>query len=658
MASEVALLVQAATRLARRVVLAPQSLPRSSGPWPTKHTQDSVQTSPPAATESTAVPAQPKRDFPSVAARKARESSAAQAPPASSPPPAPVKSEPVAPLKPAPERPAPQKPQSESVRHAQSAPEQPARPAQPESSAQPEPSAQPEHSPQAVPPAHPSPVEPAEELYDPTQRAAPLHAARVPSSRIGRLLHYGSLGAGLAWGSAGELLRRAAGNAPNSSSLMLSGQNVNRLVDKLSKMRGAALKFGQFMSIQDSHMLPPQLEQVLLRVQDSANYMPAWQFEQVMTQELGADWRANFAHFDERPFAAASIGQVHSATLADPFPSQPELAGRRVAVKVQFPGVAESIASDLGNIKWLLVASALLPKGLFLENSIRVLQRELEEECDYTREAEMGRRFHALVQNHTPTGSLRFEVPRVVDALSTSRVLTTELMFGRPLTHAAQLPQRERDAIAHAILELSLCELFTWRLMQTDPNWTNFLYDGTRSTLQLIDFGATRPYTHEFMDQWLCLLRAAISGDREACIRWSESIGYLTGEESEAMRDAHVESMRALGEPFRADAPVPYPFEGQTITDRVRSQIPLMLRERLRPPPPETYSLNRKLSGAFLLCSRLGARVNCRDMFADVTRSYVFASGSTTPPRVPPPHPNPAGVRSLHTARRPGTSRS
>ena len=85
------------------------------------------------------------------------------------------------------------------------------------------------------------------------------------------------------------------------------------------------------------------------------------------------------------------------------------------------------------------------------------------------------------------------------------------------------------------------------------------------------------------------------------------------------MREAHVTSMLTLGEPFRHDAPVPYPFANQTITDRVREQIPIMVRERQRPPPPETYSLNRKLSGAFLLCARLRARVNCRDLFASVT---------------------------------------
>jgi aarF domain-containing kinase len=118
------------------------------------------------------------------------------------------------------------------------------------------------------------------------------------------------------------------------------------------------------------------------------------------------------------------------------------------------------------------------------------------------------------------------------------------------------------------------------------------------------------------------------------------------------MRDAHVDSMIALGEPFRADAPNPYPFAEQTITARVRAQIPLMLRERLTPPPEQTYSLNRKLSGAFLLCARLGARVSCNTMLSDVTRDYVLEN---TPPAGVPQHTSGTSFgsdrRGLHTSR-------
>lgn len=115
------------------------------------------------------------------------------------------------------------------------------------------------------------------------------------------------------------------------------------------------------------------------------------------------------------------------------------------------------------------------------------------------------------------------------------------------------------------------------------------------------------------------------------------------------MRKAHVDSMVALGEPFRASAPRPFPFANQTITDQVRAQIPVMLRERLRPPPPETYSLNRKLSGAFLLCARLSANVDCHALFNRITQNYVFANGTRTPPAPGTFTPSVGHARGLHT---------
>ena len=396
----------------------------------------------------------------------------------------------------------------------------------------------------SAPPTHPE-VDAEEPFLAP--RSAPLTASKVPSSRLGRLFHYGSLGVGLAWGAAGTFISpsQQTQEGGKGAPRWMSESNIRLLVNKLSTMRGAALKLGQFLSIQDSHLLPPELETVLARVQNAAHYMPAWQLEKVMSKELGSkDWRERwFEHFEEKPFAAASIGQVHVATLrrdlsAEQLGSTSEaeaeqLRGKRVAVKVQFPGVKDSISSDLSYLRWLVSASSLLPKGLFLENTMRVMEKELEDECDYAREAEMNRRFRDLVENDDDSKD-RFTVPKVVDALSTGQVLTTEMMSGVPLTQAIpRLSQDQKNAIATSILELSLRELFKWRLMQTDPNWTNFLWNAKTRKVELIDFGATREYSHRFMDSWFKLLSAAMEADREECRKWSLEIGYLTGEESE-----------------------------------------------------------------------------------------------------------------------------
>lgn len=422
----------------------------------------------------------------------------------------------------------------------------------------------------------------------------------------------------MAFGAVGESLRRVTGGAAAaaSGSLLLSPANMERLVAKLSRMRGAALKLGQMMSFQDSKMLPPAINEVLQRVQDSADYMPPWQRNKQLAANLGADWKDLFTSFDDVPIAAASIGQVHRATLAS--------NNREVAVKIQYPGVRNSIDSDLNNLSLLLTASRLLPAGLFLDKTIANARVELGWECDYSREAACGSRFAELMQDEKDT----FHVPEIFPEACGPEVLTTELMHGRGVTKIADLSQEERDWIGTQILRLCLRELMEWRFMQTDPNWTNFLYNRGDSAngrrIELLDFGASREFPDRFVTPYVQLLIAASTHDRALCRDLSIKLGYLTGAESPAMLAAHVDSILVLAEPFDASrSSSTYDFENQTITDRVREKIGLMVRERLAPPPEETYSLHRKLSGAFLLCARLGSKVPAKALFEDAVAGWT-----------------------------------
>ncbi|PPJ55242.1 hypothetical protein CBER1_04293 [Cercospora berteroae] len=439
-----------------------------------------------------------------------------------------------------------------------------------------------------------------------------MRESRVPATRFGRIWQYGGLATSMAFGAVGESFSRLVGGG-STGSLMLSEGNMNRLVAKLSRMRGAALKLGQMMSFQDSKILPPTINAVLQRVQDSADYMPSSQRDKVLSRNLGSDWREKFATFEEKPFAAASIGQVHKATLKS------DKGEVKVAVKVQYPGVRNSIDSDLNNLSLLLTASKLLPKGLFLDRTIANARTELGWECDYEREAKACIKFREeLLTDELDT----FTVPKIYTEASGPDVLTAEFLGGTGVTKVPNLTQQERDWIGSNILRLCLRELMEFKFMQTDPNWTNFLYNRSTKKLELLDFGASREFPDKFVGPYCELLIAASKGDREACKELSIELGYLTGHESSAMLKAHVDSILTLAEPFVADAPEVYDFKGQTVTDRVRQNIGLMLRERLAPPPEETYSLHRKLSGAFLLCARLESKVHAREMFAQAARVW------------------------------------
>src|SRR2546430_775682 len=212
-------------------------------------------------------------------------------------------------------------------------------------------------------------------------------------------------------------------------------------------------------------MLPGPIQEVLQRVQDSADYMPASQRDKVLSGNLGSDWRDLFTSFSDVPIAAASIGQVHSAVLKS--------NGKRVAVKVQYPGVSESIDSDLNNLSILLTASRLLPKGLYLDKTIENARTELAWECDYVREAGCGKRFRELLKDEQDT----FIVPEIYDEVSGKQVLTMEMMDGAAVTKVPDFTQKQKDWIGSQILRLCLREITEFRFMQTDPNWTNFLFD-------------------------------------------------------------------------------------------------------------------------------------------------------------------------------------
>lgn len=438
----------------------------------------------------------------------------------------------------------------------------------------------------------------------------------VPATRVGRAIGFAQLGVGLAFGAVGELSSRFMGGGSTSTSIVGTDANADRLSATLCRMRGAALKMGQMLSIQDESLLPPALTKALNQVRQGANAMPTHQMIKQMESQLGTNWRDKFDEFDESPFAAASIGQVHRAKLTI------GSIAKDVVVKVQYPGVAKSIESDLKNLTMLVKMTGLAPKGLFIDNVVRVGRDELKVECDYLREKDHQKRFKHLVESDPILSRQRFVVPDVIDELTTAEVITSEFCPGGTIDKVIHLSQQERNRIGTHILYLTIQELFVWRFMQTDPNWGNFLYDVGTGTTFLIDFGATREYSKSFVDGYLRIVCANANRDDKTMLEMSHQMKFLNGDENSIMLEAHKMSGFTVGEPFASDEP--FNFRDSNISSRLGEHSSVFMQHRLTPPPEEVYTLHRKLAGAYMLCIKLGASVDCRSLLRNVVKNYKF----------------------------------
>ncbi len=423
--------------------------------------------------------------------------------------------------------------------------------------------------------------------------------APIPQSRLGRLARMGLAAGGLAAGAATEGLKRIArGQAPDFRGALLSAPNARRLAARLARLRGAAMKVGQLVSLQGDDVLPPEFAQALSVLRSQAAPMPAQQLHRVLGREYGAGWRRRFARFDDEPIAAASIGQVHRVTAAD---------GRDLALKIQYPGVARSIASDVDNVAVLLRLLNVLPVDIDVDGLAAEAKRQLAQEADYLQEAAFLERYAGLVADEPA-----LLVPRVHRDLTTPRIMAMDFVEGEPLDALATAPQARRNAVGALLERLLFRELFEFRVMQTDPNFANYLYQPKSGRVVLLDFGATRSFAADFVGHFARITRGVIDGDREAVARAAIRIGYALPDDPSERVAAVVDVCFLVCEPLRHTGR--YDFGHSDLPARVRDLgFELAFRKRLlRPPPPETIFLQRKLVGSFLLLARIGAQVNAQ----------------------------------------------
>jgi predicted unusual protein kinase regulating ubiquinone biosynthesis (AarF/ABC1/UbiB family) len=411
----------------------------------------------------------------------------------------------------------------------------------------------------------------------------------------------GQLAGGIAGGMVSEGARQLArGERPGISDLLLTPGNLKRIADRLSEMRGAAMKVGQLISMDNGHLIPPQLSELLARLRENAHAMPMLQLAEVLERSWGSGWEAHFSRFHFTPIAAASIGQVHKAILKD---------GQKLAVKVQFPGIGRSIDSDVDNVGTLLNLFNFLPEefdtGLLLSEA----KKQLHLEADYLHEAQAISNFQTRLD-----GDDRVMIPSVIDDLTTSEVLAMEFLDGDPIESVAGMPKGLRNQTAEVLLDIALKEVFEWGMVQTDPNFSNYLFCPESGRIQLLDFGATRTYDSNRRNGLSQLFSACIDGDEVDISRAAQVVGYLGEGDPEDYRHFVIQLLQAVSEPIRCK--MNFDFANSDLPQRMNDTvIEMRLKNRYtRLPPMDVLFLHRKLGGLYLLFSRLNAKIDVRNI--------------------------------------------
>lgn len=430
----------------------------------------------------------------------------------------------------------------------------------------------------------------------------PKNSASIPSSRLGRLARLGSLATSVAGGMLAEGARQLAqGNRPNMSSMLLTPANAKRVADELSRLRGAAMKVGQLISMDAGELLPPELTEILGQLRSNAKPMPLGQLAQVLEANWGKDWNQRFSQFSFQPIAAASIGQVHSAYTQD---------GEHLALKIQYPNIRASINSDVDNVATLLRVSGLIPKDIDFRPLLEEAKAQLHQEADYLREAAYMQRYQTLLGN-TP----HFKLAQVNETLTTDTILAMSFVEGVPIESLVHAPQAERDQVFTLLMQLFFRELFEFHLVQTDPNYANYRYDRQTQQIILLDFGAARDYSPTMSEHYRHLIQAAIAQNEPAIIQAAQAIGYFQDQIEPAQLKAVSTIFQQAVDPLRHQGV--YDFANSNLATRVRETGVDMTFQKgyWHTPPADAIFLHRKLGGLYLLASKLKVKVDMGKLF-------------------------------------------
>ena len=441
---------------------------------------------------------------------------------------------------------------------------------------------------------------------------------RIPTSRVGRTARVGRLAAGQAVRQAGTRAANVARSKEGRQSALERRQieAAEQIVAALGTMKGAAMKVGQVLSFLDIGLVPEEYRDEFQRklgaLRDAAPTVTFKDMRKVIEQELDAPLDEEFDDFDEQPIAAASIGQVYKARLRD---------GGSVAVKVQYPGVAQAVRADMQNLGLILRLAKRIAPGMDPKAIGEEIRNRIEEELDYELEAQNQRALARLFRGHP-----FIVVPDVVTSLSRERVLVSEFVQGKGFEELKGLPQDERDRVGEILFRFYFGCLYRHHQFSGDPHPGNsmLLEDGR---MAFLDFGLFKRMPPGTVELEMQVARATIEGDTETIMRLGTESGFFP-EPEKFKPDRVLEHFRAATSWYTVDEHIELTpeYATQVLIDMSdpRSEYFGQLRQENAPPD---HIFGRRME---VLTLAVIAQLHARGNFHRIAREWFYADEPAT----------------------------
>lgn len=426
-----------------------------------------------------------------------------------------------------------------------------------------------------------------------------------------------SLGASsrLAAHKIGNLISGEDTSSERLQQLLIS--QVKALAEELGQLKGSLMKVGQMLSMYGEHFLPPEVNSILKSLQYQSPPLQWRAIKKLLSSELSAEKLAEL-DIEHTPVASASLGQVHRATI--------KKTGEVIALKIQYPGVAKAIESDIRTLRGIFSMAQLFPRMPHLDELFNEVKEMLWQEVDYRKELE-----HTDYFRNAFNSDKRIVVPKTYPRFSTTKVLATSFEEGVSVDskEVADLSQERRNRLALIALEVYYQELFKLGRVQTDPHIGNYrirISNDGKDQLILLDFGALRIFDENFLRHYREMVRASVEQNRKLLQKEAEILKFSEASDEQKLKDLFADFCFAMVEPFnQVNAPEEakkffdeqgcYDFKATDLPKRLSKKVSeVIMSFKLRAPPREVVFLDRKTGGVFVFLSVLRAKVNARPL--------------------------------------------